>query len=85
MLDLAIVLMYILFALSAIVLITMILLQEGRGGGFGDVLGSGGRETFGAGSRGINSVTAGTAAVFLSSALLIHVMNGIVAGSSALN
>ena len=66
---------YILFVLAAIVLIVVILLQEGRGGGFGEALGSSGRETFGVGSRGINTFTAVTAGVFLGSALLIHVLN----------
>ncbi len=66
---------YILFVFAAIVLIVVILLQEGRGGGFGEALGSHGRETFGVGSRGINTFTAVTAGVFLGSALLIHVLN----------
>jgi preprotein translocase subunit SecG len=92
MLELIIVLLYILFVLAAIVLIVVILLQEGRGGGFGQALGTSGSETFGAGSRGINTFTATTAAVFLGSALLIHVLNrqqtdnsvlGQDAGSSA--
>lgn len=73
--ELLTILFYILFVLAAIVLIVVILLQEGRGGGFGEALGSSGRETFGVGSRGINTFTAVTAGVFLGSALLIHVLN----------
>lgn len=69
------ILFYILFVLAAMVLIVVILLQEGRGGGFGEALGTHGRETFGAGNRGINTFTAATAGVFLASALLIHVLN----------
>jgi len=69
------ILFYILFVLAAIVLIVVILLQEGRGGGFGEALGTHGRETFGAGNRGINTFTAVTAGIFLASALLIHVLN----------
>lgn len=69
------ILFYILFVLAAMVLIVVILLQEGRGGGFGEALGTHGRETFGAGNRGINTFTAITAGVFLASALLIHVLN----------
>lgn len=69
------ILLYILFVLAAIVLIVVILLQEGRGGGFGEALGSHGRETFGVGSRGINTFTAVTAGVFLCTALLIHIVN----------
>jgi len=73
--ELLTILFYILFVLAAIVLIVVILLQEGRGGGFGEALGSGGRETFGVGSRGINTFTAVTAGIFLGSALLIHILN----------
>ncbi len=73
--SLLIILFYIVFVLAAIVLIVVVLLQEGRGGGFGEALGTHGRETFGAGSRGINTFTAVTAGVFLSSALLIHILS----------
>jgi protein translocase SecG subunit len=69
------VLCYILFVVAAIVLIVVVLLQEGRGGGFGEALGSHGRETFGVGSKGINTFTGWTAAIFLGTALLIHVLN----------
>ncbi|HVS10990.1 MAG TPA: preprotein translocase subunit SecG [Planctomycetota bacterium] len=72
-------LLYILFVVAAIVLVVVILLQEGRGGGFGEALGSHGRETFGVGSRGINTFTAVTAGIFLGSALLIHIVNRIQA------
>jgi len=75
--DLLSTLLYILFVLAAIVLVVVILLQEGRGGGFGEALGSHGRETFGVGSRGINTFTAVTAGIFLGSALLIHIVNRI--------
>jgi len=68
------VLCYILFVLAAIVLIVVVLLQEGRGGGFGEALGVAGRETFGPGSKGINNFTAWTAAVFLGAALVNHFM-----------
>jgi preprotein translocase subunit SecG len=69
------ILCYILFVIAAIVLIVVVLLQEGRGGGFGEALGSHGRETFGVGSKGINTFTAWTAGIFLGSALVIHVLN----------
>ena len=75
MLNLITVLLYILFVLAAIVLVVVILLQEGRGGGFGAALGTSGQETFGVGTRGINTFTATTAAIFLGSALMIHILN----------
>ena len=80
--ELLTILFYILFVLAAIVLIVVILLQEGRGGGFGEALGTHGRETFGAGSRGINTFTAVTAGVFLGSALMIHVLNRMTSSTS---
>ena len=69
------ILFYILFIIAAIVLVVVVLLQEGRGGGFGEALGSHGRETFGVGSKGINTFTGWTAAVFLGCALLLHYFN----------
>jgi preprotein translocase subunit SecG len=75
--DLVITLLYFLFILASVVLIVVILLQEGKGGGFGQALGTSGQETFGAGSRGINTFTAVVVGVFLASAMLIHVMNRI--------
>lgn len=79
------VLCYILFVLAAIVLIVVVLLQEGRGGGFGEALGVHGRETFGPGSKGINTFTAWTAGVFLGAALLIHFMNREQSSTSILD
>jgi len=68
-------LFYIVFVLSAIVLIVVVLLQEGRGGGFGQALGEHGQQTFGVGAKGINTFTGYTAAIFLFSALFLHVLN----------
>jgi len=68
-------LLYILFVIAAIVLVVVVLLQEGRGGGLTDALGTSGQQTFGVGASGINRFTGVTTAVFLGSALLIHVMN----------
>ena len=68
-------LFYIVFVLSAIVLIVVILLQEGKGGGFGQALGDHGQQTFGVGAKGINTFTGYAAAVFLGSALLLHFFN----------
>lgn len=68
-------LFYIVFVLSAIVLIVVILLQEGKGGGFGQALGEHGQQTFGVGAKGINTFTGYVAAVFLGSALLLHILN----------
>ncbi len=83
--ELFVVLLYILFVLAAIVLVVVILLQEGRGGGLTDALGTSGQQTFGVGASGINRFTGITAAVFLGSALLIHVLNRQIANRSVMN
>lgn len=58
-----------LFFLSAILLMVIVLLQEGKGGGLASALGGQGAETFGVSSGGVNKVTLVLAAVFLASAL----------------
>ena len=68
-------LLYILFVLAALVLIVVILLQEGKGGGFGQALGEHGQQTFGVGAKGINTFTGYTAAIFLFCALMLHIFN----------
>ena len=82
--DLLITLLYLVFVFSAIVLIVVILLQEGRGGGFGQALGEGGQQTFGVGAKGINTFTGYTAVVFLASAIVIHVLTLKVEGGTVL-
>ncbi|MFT7486293.1 MAG: preprotein translocase subunit SecG [Candidatus Paceibacteria bacterium] len=72
--DLLQTLLFIIFVLSAIVLTVVILLQEGKGGGFGDALGTAGQQTFGVATKGIQSFTGFIAAVFLVSAISIHIV-----------
>ena len=74
-----------MFALSAIVLVVVILLQEGRGGGFGQALGEHGQQTFGVGAKGINTFTGYTAMVFLVSAIGIHMLNRRMSSGSVLD
>ena len=83
--PLLITLLYLVFVFSAIILIVVILLQEGRGGGFGGALGEGGQQTFGVGAKGINQFTGYTAAVFLVSAIGIHILTLRVEGGTALS
>lgn len=63
---------WILFFLSALVMIVIILLQEGKGGGLADAFGGMGAETFGVKSGGINRFTFAVAGVFIASAIVIH-------------
>lgn len=81
--DLITTFLYIVFVLSAIILVVVILLQEGKGGGLTDALGTGGQQTFGVGASGINKFTGWCAAVFLCSALGIHYMNRVSINRSA--
>ena len=74
--------LYILFILSAIVLVVVVLLQEGKGGGLTDALGTSGQQTFGVGASGINKFTGYTGAIFLASALAIHYFNRVEAHRS---
>lgn len=83
--QLVITFLYILFVLAAIVLVVVILLQEGKGGGLTDALGTSGQATFGVGHSGINRFTGITAGVFLGSALLIHLLNRLESGASVVS
>lgn len=82
--DLLILGLYVVFVLSAIVLVVVVLIQEGRGGGLTDALGSGGQATFGAGAKGINMFTGIVAGVFLVSAIGITMMNRASSSRSVL-
>lgn len=80
--SLLITFLYIVFVLSAIVLVVVILLQEGKGGGLTSALGTSGQQTFGVGASGINKFTGWTGAAFLVSALAIHYFNRLDAQRS---
>jgi len=65
------VMLWIVFAFSSLLLIFVVLIQEGKGGGLGSFLGGGAAETFGVSAGGVNKFTATLAAVFLLSAILL--------------
>jgi preprotein translocase subunit SecG len=69
-------LFYTLFFLSSLLLVLVILLQEGKGGGLSDAFGGAGAETFGVRSGGINRFTFGVFGVFVLSAMMLHWMAG---------
>ena len=62
----------------------MMHLQEGKGGGLGQALGGHAQTTFGVGAKGINQFTGYCAAVFLGSAVLIHVCQERLEGRSSM-
>lgn len=64
-------LLYTIFIVSCVALIGIVLLQEGKGGGFGEAFGGMVSETFGVRASGVTKVTAGLATTFLLSAVLI--------------
>ena len=66
---------WILFFLSACLLIFVILLQEPKGGGLAEAFGGMGAETFGVKSSGVNRFTVIVAAVFLLSAVVIQILD----------
>ena len=63
--------LYIVFSLVAVLLIGLVLIQEGKGGGMGGAFGGVGGEAFGHGAGGINKLTGILAAVFMVSAVVI--------------
>jgi len=65
-------LLWLLFGVSAVLLIVVILLQESKGGGLAEAFGGIGAETFGVKTGGINRFTFTLAALFLGSAVLIN-------------
>jgi preprotein translocase subunit SecG len=65
-------LLYTLFFVSALLLILVILVQEGKGGGLGGALGGAGSETFGVRAGGVNKVTFVIFLVFALSAMSLH-------------
>ncbi len=68
-----VIILWILFFVSACLLIFVILLQEPKGGGLAEAFGGMGAETFGVKSAGVNRFTLMIASVFILAAVLIHV------------
>lgn len=67
--------LYVLFALNAIFLIGIVLMQEGKGGGLGNAFGGAGGDAFGHGVGGINKFTAYVAGSLMVLALVLAFMN----------
>ena len=78
-------LLYTLFFLSALLLVRVILLQEGKGGGLSDAFGGGGAQTFGVRSGGINKFTFTLFAVFIMSAMALHWTGGDLDSGSVMS
>ena len=65
--------LYVLFAIDAVLLITIVLLQEGKGGGLGAAFGGAGGAIFGHGAGGINKATGVLAGILFVLAVVIAV------------
>ena len=65
--------LWVLFVVAMLLLMGVILLQEGKGGGLAEAFGGAGAETFGVKAGGINRFTAILATAFLVLAILINV------------
>ena len=63
--------LWILFVLACVLVSTVILLQEGKGGGLSEAFGGAGQQTFGVKAEGINKFTGWAAAVVLILAIAI--------------
>lgn len=66
--------LWILFLGSSILLATVVLLQESKGGGLAEAFGGVGAETFGVKTRGISKFTFTLAGIFVGSALALHML-----------
>ena len=66
--------LYVIFLAACVLLIVVILLQEGKGGGLSEAFGGMGGETFGHRAGGVNRVTSALAAVMIVSLVLIHTL-----------
>jgi len=66
--------LWILFTLICIILSSVILLQEGKGGGLGEAFGGAGQQTFGVKAQGIAKFTGYMAVALIVIALVISKM-----------
>jgi len=69
-----ILLLNLVFIFACLLLIAVVLIQEGKGGGLGGAFGGAGQQTFGVGTSGITHFTAIICVVVLSSAIFIHLL-----------
>ncbi|MSR75775.1 MAG: preprotein translocase subunit SecG [Planctomycetes bacterium] len=73
--DILEIILNVLFVLGSILLIAIVLMQEGKGGGLGNAFGGAGGEAFGHSVGGINRFTAWIAGVLMLVALSIALIS----------
>ena len=69
-------LLNLVFVFACLLLVAVVLVQEGKGGGLGNAFGGAGQQTFGVGTSGITKFTAVVCGVMLLSAIAIHKFDG---------
>jgi preprotein translocase subunit SecG len=67
------VILWVLLIVSVVLLIGVILLQEGKGGGLAEAFGGAGAETFGVKAAGINKFTSIVGTIFLALCIALTV------------
>jgi len=72
-----IIVLWLIFILSALLLVAVILLQEPKGGGLAEAFGGMGAQTFGVKATGITKFTAYVAVAFLLSGILLTKCHGV--------
>ena len=68
--------LWVVLVISMLLLIAVILLQEGKGGGLAEAFGGAGAETFGVKAHGINKFTSFVGALFLLICVLLVKFHG---------
>lgn len=72
--DVFIIILNVLFVLTSLLLIAIVLMQEGKGGGLGNAFGGAGGEAFGHGIGGINRATGVLAGIFMLVGLTLAIL-----------
>ena len=68
------IILWVVFVLVSLLLIAIVLMQEGKGGGLGSAFGGAGGDAFGHGVGSINKFTSGLAIVFMLTALVLAML-----------
>jgi preprotein translocase subunit SecG len=72
--DILAIILKIAFAIVAVILTAIVLMQEGKGGGLGSAFGGAGGEAFGHGVGGINKFTSIMAGLLMAIALVLALL-----------
>lgn len=67
----------VVFVIVCLMLIAVVLIQEGKGGGFGNAFGGMGGEVFGHGATGVNKLTSWLAGIMIVIAMVLAKTTGM--------